>query len=309
MTNALLAFCTARLRKVKRFVKARFPLVRRRQLIRAENRQLTAIRELTWQAPRACEAVLVPVKPVAQHLTGEICLFVTFSNQPGLKNHVANHIEQLLSAGVQVVLVVNTPNPQIPLAIETPLANKLTGIYVRANTGFDFAAWAHLLHLMPDTSGWKRLFLINDSLVGPLDEEAFHKLILRIRNSDSDFLGLTQNLDPLWHLQSFFLVFNASALKHSFFSRYFERIVSLASKESVINVYETKFTQALVDNGLRYEVLFPPGPGLPDFSNSTIKLWEQLLDAGFPYIKTSVVRELGNNPRLLKRVPARFLDA
>jgi lipopolysaccharide biosynthesis protein len=242
-------------------------------------------------------------------LTGEICLFVTFSNQPGLKNHVANHIEQLLSAGVQVVLVVNTPNPQIPLAIETPLANKLTGIYARANAGFDFAAWAHLLHLMPDTSGWKRLFLINDSLVGPLDEEAFHKLILRIRNSDSDFLGLTQNLDPLWHLQSFFLVFNASALKHPFFSRYFERIVSLTSKESVINVYETKFTQALVDNGLRYEVLFPLKPGLPHFLNSTIKLWEQLLDAGFPYVKTSVVRELGNTPRLLKRVPARFLDA
>jgi hypothetical protein len=309
MTKALLAFCTTRLNLVKWFVKTRFPLVRRRQLIRAENRQLTAIKELTWQAPRACEAVMVAVKPVSQQLRGEICLFVTFSNQPVLKNHVKNHIEQLLSAGVQVVLVINTPTPHTPLAIETPLASKLAGLYFRENTGFDFAAWAHLLHLMPDTSNWKRLFLINDSLVGPLDERAFHNLIMRVRRSDSDFLGLTQNLYPQWHLQSFFLVFNASALQHPFFFGYFARIVSLTSKETVINVYETKFTQALVDNGLRFEVLFPLGPGLPHLSNRTIKHWEQLLEAGFPYVKTSVVRELRNDPRLLKLVPERYLDA
>lgn len=309
MDSKLSGFFITRIHQAKQFVKARTPFVRRRQLVRAVNGQMTAIKELTWHAPWAHAAIMVPVKPVQPHLGGEVCLFVTFSNKPILKSHVEEHIEHLLAIGIQVVLIINTPNPDTRVVIETSLTKQLAGVYVRENVGFDFAAWAHLLHLIPNRSDWKRLLLINDSLVGPFGGENFHKMIKRVRNSSSDFLGLTQNLYPQWHLQSFFLVFNSSTLQHPFFSNYFARIVSLSSKEDVINVYETKFSQALVDNGLRFEVLFPPAPGLPKFFNDTIKQWEQLLDAGFPYVKASVIRELRGNPRLLNRVPTRHLDA
>jgi SAM-dependent methyltransferase len=115
---------------------------------------------------------------------------------------------------------------------------------VRENLGFDFAAWAHGLTLCA-APGLTRLYLVNDSIVGPLDCGAFAALVERVRKSSADVVGLTENTRPLPHLQRFF----SSSSAHARWP--------LPTKEQVIDVYETRLTERLRRAGLATEALFP----------------------------------------------------
>jgi malate dehydrogenase (oxaloacetate-decarboxylating)(NADP+) len=85
-------------------------------------------------------------------------------------------------------------------------------ICVRENKGFDFGAWSQVMSEL-DFGKVDRLYWVNDSIYGPLNDESFNKLIDRVRNSKSDFIGLTFNKKYFFHLQSYFLVFNKKILK------------------------------------------------------------------------------------------------
>lgn len=286
-----------------RRVKAKIPLVRRRKLQALEHRYHELAEALGWRALPAGQARLVAVKPVVPELDGEVCLFVSFAARPRIKPHVAAHIDQLMRSGIRVVLIVNSDQPDIPLELAEDLRCRLSGIYVRENTGFDFAAWAQVLSLCPDISRWSRLLLVNDSIVGPLDTKPFDRMLARIRGAQADFLGLTENHRPRWHLQSFFLVFNPAVLRHPSFRQFVRGILSLPTKEMVIDVYETRLTQMLSEQGLRGEALFPLARSDLYKSNDTVHRWDQLILAGFPYVKTSVVQLQAEQPAFQALVP------
>ncbi len=292
----------------RRDLKARMPYVRRREHRILQRRYTELIEGLGWTAPPATQARLHVLKPVATHLQGDVCFFVSYAPQPELKKHVRAHIEHLLRAGVQVVLVLNTGLAPAQMQVDAGLLARLSGAYVRDNVGFDFAAWAHLYSLCAGQAlHWTRLFLVNDSIVGPLNGADFDRLMERVRRSGADVVGLTESQLPLRHVQSFFLVFNHTALRHPALRQVFERMLSLPSKGQVIDVYETRLTHVLTEHGLRCESLFPPLSDDPYSSNDTSFRWAQLIQAGFPYIKTSILDRFAGSAQLKAVVPAEWL--
>jgi lipopolysaccharide biosynthesis protein len=120
-------------------------------------------------------------------------------------------------------------------------------------------------------------------------------------------VGLTECPSPVRHVQSFFLVFNATALRSTGVRRIFQCMVSLPTKEQVIDVYETRLTQALTQHGLRCEALFCASSGELQSADDTSYRWAQLIRAGFPYFKTRVLAKLGDNRQVKSLVPAAFL--
>jgi len=143
---------------------------------------------------------LQPIK--IQNDIKDCCLFVSYAAQPVIKKHVAHHIKALVAQGVAVVLVVNTDvdiNKVEPLDMP-----ELSGLYLRENKGFDFGAWSQMYGLIKDELVLDRLYLVNDSLIGPLAEHMLDALIQKVRISKADFIGLTANTEPIFHLQSFF---------------------------------------------------------------------------------------------------------
>ena len=66
-------------------------------------------------------------------------------------------------------------------------------------------------------------------------------------------------------------------------------MLSLPSKGQVIDVYETRLTHMLTEQGLRCEALFAPLSDDPHSANDTSFRWAELIRAGFPYIKTSIL--------------------
>jgi lipopolysaccharide biosynthesis protein len=294
-------------RALRRNFKAALPYVRRREHRILQRKYAELVDGLGWTAPSAMQAHVQVLKPLSKAMQGEVCLFVTYAPEPLLKRHVQGHIEHLLRAGIQVVLILNTNHSSQSFAIEPHLFERLSGALVRENVGFDFAAWAHAYTMFGDRRHWTRLYLINDSIVGPLNAAHFDSIIERVRASHADVIGLTENRTPLRHVQSFFLVLNATALRSPAVQRIFARMLSLPTKAQVIDVYETRLTQVLTQEGLRCEALFPPLSNDPHSANDTSFRWAELIRAGFPYIKTSIIDRFAGNPKLIATVPPEFL--
>ena len=296
---------TESFRTWRRRFKAALPYVRRREFRVLEGKYAELIEAVDRFASPAAQAQLHIAKPVQQGLAGDVCLFVSFAEQPELKPHVAKHIRHLLGAGIQVVLIVNTDLPARSLSLDAELLDRLSGALIRQNTGFDFGAWAHAWSLCEGTERWSRLFLVNDSIVGPLSTADFARMIDRVRCSDCDVVGLTEALAPQRHLQSYFLVFNAAALRSSVLKSLFARMLNWPSKSQVIDLYESRLTSLLAMQGLRCEALFPSLSGDPLSSDDTSLRWAELVRAGFPYLKTRVIARHPQDERIRAWLAAR----
>lgn len=293
-------------RQFRRRLKSKLPYVRRREYRLVQNKYASIMADLAWKVLPATHAAIHILKPISPTLLGDVCFFVTFAPKPELKAHVKHHIECLLAEGVQVVLVVNTNLSLQDFPVEAALVERLSGVLIRENAGFDFAAWSHVYTHAENSSQWSRLFLINDSIVGPLNSAHFSQLIAKIRASSADLIGLTENYTGHRHLQSFFLVFNRTALQSEIVQQMLNRILSFVDKSQVIDVYETRLTKTMEDHGFRCEAMFAPLAPDAACTNDTYYRWSALLDAGFPYIKTSIIREQPNHPKVLSIVPHEF---
>lgn len=296
-------------RSLRRRLKEQLPYVRRRQLRVLNHKYVELTQALARGLTPAAAARIEVRKPVQVAPDQELCLFVSFGARPVLRPHVLEHIRHLRRQGIQVVLVINTDLPLADIQLDTAVLDELAGACVRQNLGFDFAAWAHAIALAPAIMGVPRLYLTNDSIVGPLDAAAFDTLIGRIRASRADVVGLTECLAPTRHLQSFFLVFTQRALAHAAVQRLWQGMVNLHDKGQVIDVYECNVTRHLCDQGLTCEAMFPSLTNDRYNSNDVGLRWQALLDQGFPYIKTSVIRSHEQHPHIRSLVPAAVREA
>ena len=295
------------LRRARKAVKAHLPYVRRREHRMLGERHDALIAAFTTEARAATEAAVVLLKAPEPSLAGEICLFAAYAPTPALKAHVPAYVAALSRAGFAVVLVVNTDADRHGLRVDPALLDRLAGCIVRENAGFDFAAWGHAYSLGQGFARCSRLLLANDSVIGPLDEAAFAKMIDRLRASDADIVGLTENRTPRRHLQSYFLAFGPRALASPQFRRAFSGMRSLPAKELVIDAYETSLTWQLERAGLRAASLFPPLYDEPRSGDDTTARWRDLLDAGLPFIKASLLRHPRHGAAARSVVPAGLL--
>jgi lipopolysaccharide biosynthesis protein len=215
----------------------------------------------------------------------ETILLVSHSSNGHLKPHVLRYIEALVGEGIGVIMIVNSDHGFID---DNPRLRELVdGLFIRANEGFDFAAWAHVLRLYPELRRAGILYLLNDSVIGPVSESAFHTAIERVRRSPEDLIGMTENHDLAWHIQSYFLAVRASAMRSAAWRKFTRRIGSLPSKDDVVKTYEVQLASAMTSAGLKSSVVFKT-----EFhSDPTVYLWKKLLEDGFPFVKIKALRD------------------
>ena len=210
----------------------------------------------------------------------DTALFVTHAADGRIKPHVRTHLGALARAGVDVILIVAGASE-----VDATAAGPLAGLYVRANAGFDFAAWAHVLKLLPALWDAPGLYLLNDSVIGPVGEEPYQAMMRRVRASPADLVGLTESRERGWHLQSYFLFLRSGALRHARIQAFFNAVRTVEDKQAVIDGYEVALAGEAVEAGLKVETLFEKGAQ----ANPTLFAWKRLLAEGFPFLKASVV--------------------
>jgi len=232
---------------------------------------------------RAWEARSVEVKPFSRAEKGEVALLVTHSATGAIKPHILPYAEALSAQGIAVLLIVVADRP---VNVRPELQAAVAGLIVRENAGYDFAAWAHVLHLHPELLGAATLYLVNDSVLASADTVRLAALIGRARASEADLVGLTESHEYRWHLQSYFLALKPSLLSSHRLLRFFEDVRILDDKDRVIQSYEVNFAGDMERTGHKVEVLFPSPLGL----NPPLYDWRRLIAAGFPFMKLLPLR-------------------
>jgi GT2 family glycosyltransferase/glycosyltransferase involved in cell wall biosynthesis len=233
--------------------------------------------------PPAWAARMEMLKPFRMTPGQEVALFVTHSATGRIKPHVGPYLDAFAKAGIAALLIVVTDRE---VDISDGLADLAAGVMVRANAGYDFAAWAHAIHLHPEVYGAATLYLANDSLIGPVDQPRFITMLNRIRASDADMVGLTESHEYRWHVQTFFVALKPRLLSSWWLHVFFENVRILGDKDAVIRAYEVRFASDVERSGHKVEILFPSARA----ANPTLYDWRELIEAGFPFVKALLVR-------------------
>ena len=215
----------------------------------------------------------------------EVALFVTHSSDGRVKPHVRRYVEALTAQGIDVFLLMAADRVFQEDAGWVKTAPK--ALFVRENVGFDFAYWAHILRRHRELYNREILYLLNDSLFGPVNDDAFAAMIAKVRASSADVVGLTENRERGWHIQSYFLAVKKGALGSYAFQNFVLGVRSHQDKDDVVNAYEVTFAPSMREAGLAVEALYKSR----SFLNTTIYHWRELLDEGFPFLKVMTARD------------------
>ncbi|KPB75669.1 Glycosyl transferase group 1 [Pseudomonas syringae pv. maculicola] len=213
-----------------------------------------------------------------------VALLITHSANGHIKPHVGHYATELASGGLSVFLIVASDVSDV--VIPEHLASACSNIVARQNTGFDFAAWAHVIKANSWLQNCKEITLTNDSIIGPVGIGG-PELMRKIRSSTADVIGLVENIEHARHLQSFFLVFREKTIQSKAFKDFWSTVINHNDKSKVIRDYEITFTSRLQASGLETDCIFQKAGE----SNATIFKWEELLNEGFPFLKFEVVKK------------------
>jgi glycosyltransferase involved in cell wall biosynthesis len=233
--------------------------------------------------PKATETQLVKLKNTLAKFKS-VAIFITYTPDGFLRADIQHYINALTKNDLEVVLVI--VSDQIRNYIPDSIVTACSTVFVRKNAGFDFGAWAHIMQALPEILNSNILYLLNDSMIGPISDIEFQKLLERIANIDAEIVGLTSNNEINPHIQSYFLAIKKKALCSNWLIQYFTDIVNLNTKDDVIFHYEVTFTARMKEKGFRCESVIAPSI---DNINKTILQWSELLDAGIPFVKRSLV--------------------
>lgn len=221
-------------------------------------------------------------KPTIQN-GDQVCLFVTYAADGNIPAHALFHARAWADAGFKVNLTVVLDD--LERFSMTDSCGFAAGIFLRANEGYDFGAWAATMVQLADLRRASLLCIANDSTYGPLN--GFSAMIARIRTIDADVIGLTESYEIVRHFQSYIMLFRQTAVCHRSFGRFW-RNVRTGGRAFVIENYELKFLSAMERAGLRAVALYPASQKGP---NPTLKYWRELIADGFPFLKVQLLRD------------------
>lgn len=125
----------------------------------------------------------------------------------------------------------------------------------RANLGWDFGSWfAALERFEAFLPTLDRLYLVNDSCVGPLFD--LGALIERGWSMDVDIWSLTDSWQHSYHLQSYFLALGKAALGPGALPAFIADYDYPLKKDYIIEGGEIALTRHVLDQGLRARAVF-----------------------------------------------------
>lgn len=218
----------------------------------------------------------------------DVCIFVTYSADGTIYDHVFYYLDAFKRQGLMVVVVVVTDglDRSLPAELES-----YDGLILRTNHGWDFAAWATALTTLPDLWHSRNIILANDSVYGPISDAAFADILERIRGSKSEIVSLIDSYQQSHHTMSFFTGITSTGLASTAVRDFWADVKSLKNKDQVIWDYEINSLHYWNKHNVNVEILFQSTKSASDATNPTLSSWRELLKRGFPFLKVQLLRD------------------
>jgi rhamnosyltransferase len=215
------------------------------------------------------------------------------------------------------VTVVSTSTQQLPVEMR-PFVDRFLA---RDNIGYDFSSWRAGLEALGQPDRFDEIVCANDSVYGPLFnlEPAFTDA--RVATADLWGMCLSEQGTKRRgrvacpHMQSWWFAMRKPLLASSAFTRFWNSVVPLTTKDDIVDRYEIGLTEHFARAGFQIAGLYDArlaGPVtwwelLPHLSlwhptlsrrhfrksrrmphNPSELVWQRLLDAGVPFVKVGL---------------------
>jgi hypothetical protein len=264
------------------------------------------------------------LRPKEQTMT-TLAVFSHFDPDGLVAPHVLRYVRELASA-VDRTVIVSTADLDVP---ERRVLEEYGELIVRENVGYDFGSWKVGLDRVGDWTGYDRVVLANDSVVGPL--RPMREILATGSAGPADFWGMTISQELTPHVQSWFLVFERAALDSAAMSEFWQVMAPVSVRAQVILLYELGLSRTLLGAGLRggaflhpspeqitrayqrYDEALRTDPGLAAWArqasgsttedqwrqvraqrppwNPCLVFWDAALDGGLPFVKMELLRD------------------
>lgn len=227
-----------------------------------------------WSIMRRPYRVIVPPAPAAR-----ACLLVTVLDEQGrIKERVTRLMADVQAAGYAVIIIAVCRTRELSIDTVPPA----DGLLLRANSGFDFAAWAACLYLFGWLQDCERLLFLNDSVFHSSARLA--ATLQAMSAADADIVGVTGNAAIAPHFQSYCFLYKGRALR--LMGEFWRGIIPRSTKYRTIKFYEVPQKAIAEGKGLKVTEL---QPAKGDGYDPTFR-WASLGD-GSPFLKVSFMRQ------------------
>lgn len=210
-------------------------------------------------------------------------LFAFYDPQGVVGETVLRYLEALGRCGD---IIVSTDCDLAPA--EVGKLRKLAAVCPAAHHGeYDFGSYKRAF-ARADLDGYDVLYLVNDSVVGPL--YPLEPYLERMEALGTDAFGLA--LHPSRngrHLQSWFIGLRPAVFRAPWFRSFLDSVSPLGSKEEVCVRYETGLTRLLEAHDIRYAALYELR------GKSVYNAVARLFRKGFPFLKRSAFTRHGGS--------------
>ena len=198
-----------------------------------------------------------------------VLLFSHYSKREEVESHNYLTLEQLDDRFDVIVILTNCPNAWEP---KRPNYNKYH--ILSYNFKSDFRNYGVFIAQTEQTLlSASQLCLMNDSFV-VVDVTAFNRCMAHVFESAADFAGITSSHEGVFHLQSYFMLFNKSAVRS--IVNYFKDHGLPMNHSASISEYELGITTQLMHEGLTPFAMVS-NQEMPQPLNTTCFKWSAVL--------------------------------
>ncbi len=183
----------------------------------------------------------------------KLCLFATYYNNI---NEILLYAKQIAPYMDYIIII-----SQIPIKTFGNIYNLL---YTN-NIGLDFGIYLRAFKALNLKIIPKELLLINDSCIV---QNNFRKFFNWSKKYNNCLLGLTENFDINYHIQSYFLYFKGDAVKEClyFMNRFnFNQLIKEKHLSNYYDDYVKKYYNLNVENGYKFYIIIKFEIGLSQF--------------------------------------------
>lgn len=218
------------------------------------------------------------------------------------------HYLNALSKLGDIVFVMDNDLPESELSKITEIPNVLYAAAMRHGE-YDFGSykrgyiWARDNKLL---SKYEWVYLVNDSVYGPLWDT--DSILTDLESRDADMTGLVLTDTPYLpqSLQSWFIGIRKKIATAPFFDKFMTNITHQASKSHVVLKYEVRLSRIVLSHGYKIAALYHD-----KMTENTSIVYDNpkvILDFGIPFVKKMAIKHKTQIEYLLPYTTDDFID-
>lgn len=225
-----------------------------------------------------------------------VCIFAHFDKDNLIDDYVIYYLNELRKNCSSIIFVSDS---DLSESEKEKISSIVNYIQAYRHGEYDWGSYK-FGYLIAKENGFldnaDELLMCNDSVYGPI--YSLDKYFDKMGQKASDFWGMYQEqfglkrgvIEP--HLQSWFLCLKKTVINSDKFDEFMKSITHLDNKLEIIQKYEIGFTQEMAKY-FKYDF-----PYTSSNSNIVTNAPLKILKAGFPFIKTSIIRKYGFKSQL-----------